>query len=342
MSIEIPTWDQILGGDSSTTSEFGGNWGNLISQYHNGVDIGLTDPTKKPILGTLTRYKFEKLGIFDADQSHYIVFSADDIDTGPVRKIKLRRMNNPFEEDYAVLEGLAQSILNKTIDSDLNTITNIVNADIKAAAGIVYSKLNLTNSIVAGDITSDAVTTAKILDANVTLNKLASNSVNSSKIVDDSIVNADINSAAAISWSKLSKSGSILDDLGDVVITSAAQYDMLIRDGASQWINLVKGGNSTVLSVSSGGVVGYNTITNAMVNASAAITTSKLADSANFLLSTLDNSFGAHYYDITRMSAPSNPSSNIGRFYTKQIDTNNDGFFVKIKKNGSFQEVQIA
>ena len=136
MSIEIPTWDQILGADSSTTSEFGGNWGNLISQYHNGVDIGLTDPTKKPILGTLTRYKFEKLGIFDADQSHYIVFSADDIDTGPVRKIKLRRMNNPFEEDYAVLEGMPQTLLNKTIDSDLNTITNIVNADIKAAAGI--------------------------------------------------------------------------------------------------------------------------------------------------------------------------------------------------------------
>jgi len=42
------------------------------------------------------------------------------------------------------------------------------------------------------------------------------------------------------------------------------------------------------------------------------------------------------------MTAPVNPAANDGRFYTKQIDTNNDGFFVKIKKNGSFQEIQIA
>lgn len=48
----------------------------------------------------------------------------------------------------------------------------IVNADINASAAIAYSKLALSNSIVAGDITSNAVTTAKILDANVTNAKL--------------------------------------------------------------------------------------------------------------------------------------------------------------------------
>ena len=54
------------------------------------------------------------------------------------------------------------------------------------------------------------VTTALIADANVTLAKMAANSVDSSKIVDGSIVNADINSAAAIAWLKVSKSGSVL------------------------------------------------------------------------------------------------------------------------------------
>lgn len=141
MSLEIPTWDKIIGGLGSTTTEIGGNWANLISDYYNGVDIGLLDPSKKPIIGTLTRYKFEKLGIFDVDQSHYIAFSADDIDTGSTRKIKFRRMNSPYEEDYAVLEGLTQPILNKDIDSDLNNITNIVNADIKVGAGITDNKL---------------------------------------------------------------------------------------------------------------------------------------------------------------------------------------------------------
>jgi hypothetical protein len=42
------------------------------------------------------------------------------------------------------------------------------------------------------------------------------------------------------------------------------------------------------------------------------------------------------------MTAPANPSTNDARFYTKQIDSNNDGYFMKIKKNGSFVEVQIA
>jgi len=384
MSLETPTWDKITGSLGSTTLEFGGDWANLISDYYNGIDIGITDPTKKPIINTLTRFRQGKLGFYDPDESHYVTIIPDDIDTGPVRNIRIRRMNAPYQDDYAVLEGMPQIILNKNIDSDLNTITNIVNADIKTAAGIVYSKLNLTNSIIASDITSDAITTAKILDSNITLAKLASNSVNSSKIVDDSIVNADINSAAAIAWTKLSKTGSILDDIEDVVITTAAQYNILMRNGSSQWVNLAKGANSTALTVDASGVLAYTTITNAMlagsiayskltlsnsivnadiasaaaiaysklslsnsilnadINSSAAIATSKLADSANFILKTLDNSFGAHYFDITKMTAPVNPAANDGRFYTKQIDTNNDGFFVKIKKNGSFQEIQIA
>ena len=379
----LATWDKISGALNSTDTAFGGGWGNLISDFFNGVNIGLTNPTKLPRPNTLTRFKFEKLGLFDGDESHSIIFSVDDIDTGSTRKIKFRRMNTPFEEDYAVLEGLPQAIINKTINADLNTITNIENADIKAAAGIVYSKLTLTNSIVAADLTSDSVTTIKILDANVTLAKLAADSVDSSKIVADSIVNSDINSAAAISWTKLSKTGSILDDIEDVVITTAAQYNIIMRNGSNQWINLVKGSNSTALTVDASGVLAYTTITNAMlagsiaysklvltnsvvntdvasaaaiaysklaltgsilnadINASAAIVTTKLADSANFILKTLDNNFGAHYFDMTRITIPADPAANDGRFYVKQIDSNNDGVFCKIKKAGSFTEVQI-
>lgn len=58
-----------------------------------------------------------------------------------------------------------------------------VNADIDAGAAIVYSKLSLSNSIVAGDITTGAVTSDKILDGTIT--------------------NVDINAAAAIAFEKL-------------------------------------------------------------------------------------------------------------------------------------------
>ena len=388
MSLETPTWDKIESPLGSTTKEFGGNWGNLISDYFNGTNIALLDASKIPIIGTLTRYKFEKLGLFDSDQSHYISFSVDDIDTGANRKIKFRRMNTPYEEDYAVLEGLVQTLLNKNIDSDLNNITNIVNADIKAAAGIVYSKLNLSNSILNADINSSAA---------IVYSKLS---------LTGSILNTDINASAAIAWTKLDKTGSILDDIADVVITTAAQYNIIMRNGSNQWINLAKGSNSTALTVDASGVLAYTTITNAMlagsiayskltlsnsivntdiasaaaiaysklnlatsiinadistsaaiaysklnlatsivnadISGSAAIVTSKLADSANFLLKTLDNSFGAHYFDITRIAAPGNPAANDVRIYPKQIDANNDGLFCKVKKAGGFVEVQIV
>ncbi len=139
---EVPTWPKISGALGSTTTEFGASdWANLISDYFNGTNLALVDASKLPVIGSLTKFKFEKLGLYDVDGSHYLSFSVDDIDTGANRKVKFRRMNTPFEEDYAVLEGLSQAIINKTIDSDLNTITNIVNADIKAAAGIITTKL---------------------------------------------------------------------------------------------------------------------------------------------------------------------------------------------------------
>jgi len=47
-------------------------------------------------------------------------------------------------------------------------------ADITAAAGIAYSKLNLSNSIVHGDITTDAITSVKIGASQVTDAKIAS------------------------------------------------------------------------------------------------------------------------------------------------------------------------
>ena len=69
-------------------------------------------------------------------------------------------------------------------DSAWKTVSGtFVNADIDAGAAIVYSKLSLSNSIVAGDITTGAVTSDKILDGTIT--------------------NIDINAAAAIAFEKL-------------------------------------------------------------------------------------------------------------------------------------------
>jgi len=49
-----------------------------------------------------------------------------------------------------------------------------------------------------------------------------------------------------------------------------------------------------------------------------------------------------NHLDLARVSAPASPATNYGRVYAKQIDSNNDGLFIKIKKAGAFVEVQIA
>jgi len=78
--------------------------------------------------------------------------------------------------DTFTFNSFAATLTNKTIDSDNNTITNIVNADIKAAAGIVYSKLAFSDNIVAGDIAAGAVTNIEASDMTAFTFKMRNNS----------------------------------------------------------------------------------------------------------------------------------------------------------------------
>jgi hypothetical protein len=99
-----------------------------------------------------------------------------------------RTISLPNATGTIVLQDTSDTLTNKSIDSDNNTITNIVNADIKAAAAISFSKMeNLTVSraLVSdsnGDVSISAVTSTEIgyldgvtssiqtqIDANTTL-----------------------------------------------------------------------------------------------------------------------------------------------------------------------------
>lgn len=161
----LGTWDKIIGSLGSTTTEFGGDWGNLISDLFNGIDIGLSDPTKKPIINTEFGFKPGKLKLFDFDASHHINISADDIDTGDNRNIRIRRMNAPFIEDFLVLEGMPQDLLNKDIDATLNTITNIGDTSITTHTS---TKISITakgqlNSAIAYEDEANTFTQAQTI-----------------------------------------------------------------------------------------------------------------------------------------------------------------------------------
>lgn len=120
---------------------------------------------------------------------------------------KTTRVYNGSAYKHLVVTDLAQTLILKTIDADSNTLSNIVNANIKAAAGIVYSKLNLTGGIVNADVSGSAAITYAKLN------------------LSGGIVNADVNASAAIVYSKLNLSGGIVN--ADVNATAAIVYSKL-------------------------------------------------------------------------------------------------------------------
>ena len=74
----------------------------------------------------------------------------------------------PAATDTLVGKATTDTLTNKSIDSDNNTITNIVNADIKSSAAIAFSKmadLTVSRALVSdgsGDVSVSAVTSTEV------------------------------------------------------------------------------------------------------------------------------------------------------------------------------------
>jgi hypothetical protein len=55
-----------------------------------------------------------------------------------------------------------------------------------------------------------------------------------------------------------------------------------------------------------------------------------------------NNLLNLAYVDLDKITIPANPAADHGRLYVKEVDANNDGLFIKIKKGGTIVEVQVA
>lgn len=151
-------WHIISRFNESTLLKYAGDMMVQQMKYNSGYDVaGEEDPTNRVFINTETTYRtgkffFRNLATgarirFDIPNYGGIEYDNDKVITYPA---------NLLAADVPVFADTPVELKGKTFNVVNNTLTNIVNANIGAAAGILYSKLNLSNSIVNADINASA------------------------------------------------------------------------------------------------------------------------------------------------------------------------------------------
>ena len=211
-------------------------------------------------------------------------------------------------------------------------------------------------------------------DGSITTAKLADNSVTSAKIVDGAIVNADVNASAAIAHTKISGLGTISTQAANSV-----NIDGGAIDGTVIGANTAAAVTATTVTASgaiTGTLTGNADTVTTNANLTGEVTSSgnattiadNMVDEANlkvsnaptnaYVLTARSGNTGGmtweaaagggatilHDYTIQASSYTGGaPSGTTRSVFIRTIDANNEGVFVKIKKNGTADvEVQIA
>jgi hypothetical protein len=240
---------------------------DLSSHASDTTNIhGITDAANIVYQSDLTTHNSNTTNVHGISDTANLVYAAD---------------LSAHASDTTSVHGIADtSVLVVTSDSRLSDERTPIDHSVtteKLATDAVET-INIKNANVTADkLATDAVTTGKILDEAVT----------SAKIANNTIVNADINSAAAIDWTKLAVSSTVsATEIGYVDgVTSAIQTQLdskLSTSSASSTyapINSPTFTGTVVLPTGTvtSGMILDGTIVNADINASAAIALSKLA-----------------------------------------------------------------
>jgi len=117
----------------------------------------------------------------------------------------------------------------------------------------------------------------------------------------------------------------VADEYGGTGQATYAQGDILYASATNTLTKLAKGSTGEILTMT------------------ATIPEWASAASGSDTPWTEVHNFAGYYYDMTVQTKPANPSANNARFYVKEIDSNNDGLFCIMRKNGTDTiEVQLA
>ena len=152
-------------------------------------------------------------------------------------------------------------------------------------AGAITNTTIADGSVTTAKISDASISTSKIIDANVTTAKIANNSISSAKIIDGSINNLQVNAAAAIDYSKLNLTGSVVaSDISNTAAIPFSKLSIVKSDitnlgipGSDQNTTYTAGNGLTLTGTTFS--IGAGAITNTTI-ADDAISTAKVADAS--------------------------------------------------------------
>ena len=142
----------------------------------------------------------------------------------------------------------------------------------------------------------------------------------------------DTSSGNAV-WKATSTVGAI-NDLSDVTITTASKGDIVVYNG-SAWVDLTVGSNGLALKADSSTATGLTWGT-----AGGATLLHTYTNSTQDTVFT--NTDEGVAFDVGTTVASQASGSGNRDIYIRKVDTNNEGVFALIHKNGAIVEVQVA
>jgi len=230
------------------------------------------------------------------------------------------------------------------------------------ASGVVTSSLTAVGTIVTGTWTGTAVADSYVASASTWNGKQNALTFG---IADGNAVDIDGSGTATGEYAKFTANGIIGEEVADV--KTDLSLNNVENTALSTWTgttNIASVGTITAgtwtgtdIAIADGGT-GQGTAQLA-INALTAVSggtneyvLTKDTSTGNALWKeggggsdtpwSEDHSFADYYYDMEVQTKPADPSADHGRFYVKEIDSDNDGLFCLIRKNGAFEETQIV
>jgi hypothetical protein len=199
-----------------------------------------------------------------------------------------REANNHINNSTTA-HGLTIANVLETTDTNMITTAMLQSNAVTTAkitdANVTTAKL-ADSAVTTAKIADVNVTTAKIADLNVTTGKIADSAVTSAKIADGTIATGDI-ADGAVTSAKIADGTIVAGDLSDGAVTSAKILDGTIVNAdinSSAAIDKTKISGTAVTVADTGTVTSTmildGTIVNADINASAAIAPTKISGTA--------------------------------------------------------------